>query len=186
MDDNLIIDLYWQRAQSAISETALKYGSYCFTIAANILRDDRDSEECVNDTYLKTWETIPPTRPTIFHAFLGRITRNISLNMFKAQSAMKRGGGNLPLIFEELGEFLPTGNYTEEQFNASETARLISRFLRGLDKESRVVFVLRYWYGDSIKTIAESLDLGESNVKMKLHRARGSLKACLEKEGIEV
>jgi len=185
MDDNLILDLYYNRSESAITETASKYGGYCFAIAANILSDSQDSEECVNDTYMKAWEAIPPQRPAVFGAFLGKITRNLSLNRYKARNAQKRSG-DFSLVYEELQECLPAAENVEHDFDSKRTGVLISKFLRSVQKDNRTIFVRRYWYGDSVGAIAKRFGMSESKVKSSLFRTRNKLRAELEKEGIEV
>jgi RNA polymerase sigma-70 factor (ECF subfamily) len=186
MDDSVILDLYRARSESAISETAKKYGAYCLSIAKNILHSSRDSEECVNDTYLKTWESIPPQNPVKFSSFLGKITRNLSINRYNAQKTQKRGGGALNLVFEELEECLTGGGSAEEHFDANETARLIDTFLRGLERDNRVIFVRRYWHAESVKEIARRFDMSESSIKSILFRVRKRLKTELEKEGVSI
>ena len=113
MDDKRIVDLYWERSETAISETAKKYGRYCHYIAFNVLHNDEDSEECVNDTYLNAWNSMPPHRPSVLKTFLGKLTRNISLNKYKQLTAEKRGNGQMPLIIDELHECLPATESTE-------------------------------------------------------------------------
>jgi len=185
LDDNLILDLYTDRCESAISETAQKYGSYCLKIAANILGDSQDAEECVNDTYMKAWDSIPPKRPPAFGAFLGKITRNLSLNRFKAKNTQKRGGG-FSIVYDELEECLPSRESVESEFDMKETGLLISNFLKLCEKESRTVFVRRYWYGDSVKEIARRFGMSESKVKSSLFRTRNKLKLFLESEGVDL
>ena len=184
MDDAKILDLYWARSESALIETANKYGNYCFAIANNILENDEDAMECVNDAYLKVWDAIPPQRPVLFRAFLGKIVRNLSLNRYKEQRVKKRGGNAIDLILSELEECIPSGNDVETEHESSLVIEAITACLRSLPAESRVVFVRRYWYADSISTIAENLHMSESKVKSMLHRTRNILKAYLEREGV--
>ena len=184
MDDSMIIDLFWERSESAINETALKYGNYCTRIAMNILQSREDSEECVNDTYLNTWNAIPPQRPTKLSAFLGRITRNLSFNKYKARNTQKRGGTDIELMLSELEDCIPSGSSVEADYEAGQTAKLIDRFLASSKPENRIIFVRRYWYADSIVAISERFGMSESKVKSSLLRTRNKLKDYLEKEGV--
>jgi len=188
LEDNRIIELFWQRQETALTETRKKYGAYCFRIAYNILKNSEDSEECVNDTYLHAWQAIPPKRPEHFAAFLGKITRNIALQRFIRYNAAKRNGSETALALEELRESaLPTGEIeTERIAEASEINRALADFLGGLTKEARVVFVLRYWHLYSVADIAARCCMSESKVKSMLFRARKKLKEHLEKEGIDL
>ncbi len=183
MDDKSIIDLYLDRSENAISETSEKYGKYCFSIAFNILSDKEDSEESVNDTYLAAWNNIPPRVPSILSTFLGKITRNISLNRWKSRRAYKRGGGEVPLALDELEECVSTGESVEETFEKKELLRSVNRFLDALPDMERNLFVCRYWYLDSIHDIALRFGFTESKVTSMLHRIRGKLRKHLEKEG---
>lgn len=184
MDDRQIITLYNERSEAALSETSAKYGKYCRTIAYNILYNEEDSEECVNDTWLRAWETIPPQYPNRLSAFLGKITRNLALNRYKQNTAKKRGGGQIMLALEELAECVPGKEGTEEATEEALLIEVLNRFLADLPTEKRKLFLRRYWYLCSVKKIAEDFNLGESNVKMTLLRLREQLKSVLEKEGI--
>ena len=184
MEDNAIIDLYWARSENAISQTAVKYGGYCYAIAYHILESPEDSEESVNDTYLAAWNTMPPKRPSALSAFLGKITRYISLDRWKRRSASKRGGGQTTLALEELEECVSGGEDPEEHLARKELLALVNRFLEGLPEPERRVFVCRYWYLDSIADIAQRYDFTESKVKTTLHRTRQKLSRQLEKEGM--
>jgi RNA polymerase sigma-70 factor (ECF subfamily) len=186
VEDSLILDLYFARSESAISETAAKYGKYCHTVAMNILRNNEDAEECVSDTYLKTWDAIPPQRPTIFSAFLGKITRNLSLNRYREQRAQKRGGGEIPLLLDELEECLPSARNVETEAEGNAVVQAINAFLDSLTAADRVVFIRRYWYADSIAAIAARYQMSESKAKSMLFRTRNKLRAYLEKEGITI
>lgn len=183
MEDNQIIDLYWERSEDAISVTAAKYGRYCFRIANNILSNREDSEESVNDTYLAAWNIMPSKRPQILATFLGKITRNISLDRWKMRTAKKRGGGEVPLLLDELEECVSGTESIEDEYLRKELVRRISRFLESLPETDRKVFMLRYWYMDSIEDIAERYAFSESKVASMLHRTRGKLRKILEKEG---
>ena len=183
MDDKGIIDLYFDRSEKAISETAVKYGKYCFSIAFNILTDKEDSEESVNDTWLAAWNNIPPRVPAILSTFLGKITRNISLNRWKSLRAYKRGGGEVTLALEELEGCVSGGENPEAQLEQKELLRAVNRFLAGLPEMERKVFVCRYWYLDSVPHIAQKLGWTPSRVTSMLHRTRGKLRRQLDKEG---
>ena len=186
MEDSAIIDLYWQRDQSAIAETSSKYGAFLWGITWNILRSRSDAEECVNDTYLKTWNAIPPARPAALRAWLGRIARNLSLDRWAQARTQKRGGDGMELLLGELDECVPAPHGTEQALEDRETAALISAFLRGLPAESRIIFLRRYWYGESLEDIARALHCGQGKVKSSLFRTRGRLRAYLEQEGVSL
>ena len=186
MDDGKIIDLYWARSQQAIAESEKKYGAYCRTVAQNILNRAEDAEECVNDTWLRAWNVMPPQRPTVLQAFFGKLTRNLSLDRWRRDRAAKRGGNQVELALEELEDCLAARDRVEEQLDVQTTAGLISEFVRGLPKPDRVLFVRRYWYLDDIQTLAKRMGMGQSQVKSRLHRIRRRLKAELEKEGVAV
>ncbi|MGN0977485.1 MAG: RNA polymerase sigma factor [Faecousia sp.] len=185
MDDNEIIELYFARAETAISQTAVKYGKYCYSIAYNILSNREDSEESVNDTYLAAWNQMPPRQPSVLSAFLGKLTRYISLDRWKARNAYKRGGGEVALSLEELEESLPGGANPEKAFAEKELLRCINSFLEALPETERRVFVCRYWYLDSTQDIAERFGFSQSKVTAMLHRIRGKLRRQLEKEGLQ-
>lgn len=186
MEDGQIIELYFVRSENAIRETADKYGRYLGSIAHNIVHSAEDAEECVNDTYLHTWNAIPPTRPTAFQIWLGKITRNLSLDVWKRQRAQKRGGGGVELLLSELEDCIPSGENVERHLEDAALAGLISDFLRTQRQESRVYFLRRYWYGESLAQIAERFDVGEGAVKSALFRTRRGLKDYLEREGVSV
>ena len=184
MDDKQIIELYNERSETAISETAEKYGKYCYTIAYHILYNEQDSEECVSDTYLKTWETIPPQYPNKLSAFLGKITRNLALNRHRYYIREKRGYGQVVLALEELQECIPDSNKVEQAIEDKYLIEVLNRFLYDLPVEKRMIFLRRYWYLSSIQEIARDYEISESKVKMTLLRVRNKLKQILEKEGI--
>lgn len=183
MEDVRIIDLYWQRSETAIDETAKKYSRYCHSISFHILHSEEDAEECVNDTWLNAWNAMPPRRPSCLSTFLGRITRNLSLDRFKRYNAEKRGGGQLELALDELDEVIPAAG-VEEAINEKELTRALDSFLGSLPMEKRVIFVKRYWYFLPIKTIAEQTGTSEKQVNSALFRLRKGLKAYLEGEGV--
>ena len=184
MDDRAIIELYNQRDENAIGETQKKYGRYCHTIAYNILHSNEDSEECVNDTYLKVWNCIPPKMPQRFCAFIGRITRNTALDRYTQRSAQKRDAG-VELVLDELAECVSsemTGDVSDELI--LKTA--INAFLGSLPRRTRIIFMRRYFYLLPIKEIAEGLSMSESNVKVTLMRTREKFREHLENEGIVI
>ena len=184
MDEKEIIELYWVRSELAIEETARKYGRFCHSIAYNILLNREDSEECVNDTYLHAWNAIPPRRPDKLSAFVGKITRNLALKKYEKNTAVKRGGGQVPLALEELAECIPSPDSVERQMNDQILAEVLNRFLAGLSSETRRIFLRRYWKLDTVNEIAQELGISESKVKMSLIRTRGKLRSFLEQEGI--
>ena len=183
MEDFRIVELYWQRDADAIPATSEKYGGYCAAIARNILGNEEDTEECVNDTWLRAWNSMPPHRPNALAAFLGKITRNLSFNRYKQNRADKRGGGELPLVLEELGECVSGTDSVEGELDKKELLGAINVFLKGLTPEKRAVFVCRYWYADSVGDIAARVGMTESHVSMTLTRLRRSLHEYLTKEG---
>ena len=184
MLDNEIIDLYFKRDESAITETSLKYGAYCNKIAFNILGDVFDSEECVNDTYHRTWTSVPPTRPKHLGAYVGRITRNVAIDRYNSRVAKKRGGHTYEESLDELAECI--GKEDTVDICLSELCEVISSFLKGEKQISRKLFIRRYFYEDSIEDIAKTAGLGVSYVKTSLFRTRQRLKIYLAKEGIYV
>jgi len=184
MEDGEIIALYWSRDQRAVQETAAKYGAFLHRIAWNILRSRGDAEECVNDAYLRTWNAIPPDRPSALQAWLGRVTRNLSLDRWKRRRTQSRGGGELELLLGELDGCVPAPHGPEQHLEDQETARVLSAFLRQLPQERRVMFLRRYWYGDSIEEIARRMRCGQGKVKSALFRTRNALRERLEEEGI--
>ncbi len=186
MDDQEIIGLYWARSEAALSATADKYGRYCYGIAYAVLADRGDSEECVNDTYLRAWEAIPPRRPQRLGTFLGKLTRNLALDRYRYKHRERRGGGQLPLALEELGDCVSGADYGQQLPDELTLAEALNRFLGELPSRTRRIFLRRYWYFSSIQEIAADFALGESRVKMTLLRTRQKLRDYLEKEGIEL
>ncbi len=184
MEDSRIIDLFWARSEFAIKETANKYSRYCYSISYNIVSSHEDAEECVNDTYLRAWNSIPPTRPNYFRVFLGKITRNISIDKYKKSKTKKRGRGQIELVLSELDECISTKSNIEDEIEEKELIKIINNFLESLPKEKRIIFVQRYWYLMTIKDIAEQQNDSESKVKCILFRIRVELKKVLEREGI--
>lgn len=183
MDDHEIVDLYWQRDEHAIEATAAKYESYCMKISQNILSDRADSEENVNDTYLHAWQAMPPQRPAILSAFLGKIARNLALNRYKARSAQKRQGDAFALSLDELDDCAPALSSPDGEATAAELGRSISAFLRTQSEEVRSMFILRYFYCEPVEALARRFHCGESRIKTTLLRTRRKLKEHLIKEG---
>lgn len=183
MKDEDIIELYWQRNENAIAETKLSYGGYCYTIAENILRDPEDSEECVGDTYLRAWNSIPPQRPGKLRLFLARITRNLAFDRRKYNSAAKRNSGGAELILDELAECIASPEEVETQVETRELAASISLFLRKLPERDCSVFIRRYFFSESAAQIAARFSLSPGNVGVILSRVRAKLRKHLEKEG---
>lgn len=186
MEDQELIALYWNREESALTETEEKYGPYCYTIAWNLLGDQQDSEECVSDTWLRAWQSIPPQRPLRLSLFLGKITRNLSLDRLRKRRAEKRGNGQGEVLLEELAECLPSPSSVSKIAEDRELASSINRFLHQLSSRDCHVFLARYWYGHTVKEISVSFSMTENNVKVCLHRTRNRLKLHLEKEGVIV
>lgn len=183
MDDSAIIELYWQRSERAISETDNKYGAFCHRIAMNILRSFLDSEECVNDTYAKAWDTIPPQRPESLRAYLGRIVRNLSISRYRMLHAQKRSSG-AEVLLSELGDCVPAGDSTWRTVECGELSGLISRWLDGLSREERALFLRRYWSGDSVKELAGELGVRPNALTKRMLRLREELRRFLESEGV--
>ncbi len=184
MEDEKIIELYFERNESAILETAEKYGNYLYKIAFNILSDNEDSEESVNDTYMSAWNTIPPEKPNVFSAFLSKITRYISLNRYRAGKAEKRGGGEIDAAFEEIEECVPDKSDIYDEIEAKELAEIISEYLKKLPETERKIFVCRYYYLDSLSDISKQFGFSQSKVASMLHRTRKKILSHLEKEGV--
>ncbi|MBE6724243.1 MAG: sigma-70 family RNA polymerase sigma factor [Ruminococcaceae bacterium] len=183
MEDHQIVDLYWQRNENAIAETAAKYGNYLYGISNHILQNAEDAEECVNDTYNDAWQSMPPHRPSILSTFLGKITRRISIDLWRKHSAEKRGGGVIPLALDELEECVSGTGDVEGEVERLELQKMLNDFLLALPQTERVVFMRRYWYMDSVSDIAGRFACSESKVKSMLYRTRNRLRAMHEKEG---
>lgn len=184
MLDEKIVDMYWERSEYAIAETAKKYGRFCRHIAYNILRNNEDTEECVNDTYLSAWNSMPTQRPARLMPFLGKITRNIALNKNEYNSAEKRGGGQPDLAVEELTECFSDGDSVGELADTLVLRDILNSFVEGLGEDERDMFIGRYWFMFSVKEIAQQFSFSESKVKVTLFRLRKELRVILEKEGI--
>lgn len=186
ISDEAIVELYWNRNEKAIKETDKKYGGYLLTIAYNIVRNKQDSEECLNDTYLGTWNQIPPTRPQIFRVFLSKIMRNIAVDRFRKTNAAKRVPTELCVSLEELNDSLPASLTLEEELEIKETAKKLSTFIRTLEEREEFAFVCRYYYADRISDIAKMLQVSTATVFRILSEVRTRLKEYLEKEGVKI
>ena len=184
MTDEQIIRLYFDRDQAAIAETDRKYGSYCYSIASNLLGRE-DSEECVNDTYHAAWTHIPPEVPQSLKAFLGRIVRNLSISRFRRSHAQKRSSGT-DVLLSELEDCLPTPQTVETEADSRDLSRLISSWLATLSSDDRALFVLRYWHGSAVQDLAEKCGCTPNAVSLRIRRLRKNLKHYLEAKGVSL
>lgn len=182
MDDEKIVELFWERDEQAIAETSAKYGALCGKIAYNILGDPQDSEEIVNQALLQLWESIPPQRPALFSAFLAKVVRNLSLNRLKAEHTQKRMASEFAVSLDELDECIP--DEKSDQSDAEHIRDSINAFLDEQKQDLRKIFVLRYFYCESIEEIAKKTGYSEGKIKTALFRMRKKLKIHLESEGI--
>ena len=183
MEDERIVDLFWQRDERAINETAAKYERYLQSISYHILQDAEDAEECVNDTYVHAWQAMPPHRPAVLSTFLGKIARRIAIDRCRRYGAEKRGGGVLDLALEELEECVSGARTVEAEIEGLELQKKLNDFLFSLPETERRIFMRRYWYLDSVTEIANRFACSESKIKSVLYRTRNKLRAMLEKEG---
>ncbi len=183
MEDRAIVDLYWSRDPEAISRTSEKYGNYCRAVAQNILPDPRDTEECVNDTWLNAWNAMPEDRPSLLAQYLGKITRNLALGRWRASRAEKRGGGQMSLVLDELAECVSSAN-TFQALEAIELEETIDRFLHALPSRECDLFLRRYWFAEPAAVIARRYGMRENTVRTILFRSRKKLQRHLEKEGL--
>ena len=180
LTDEQIIDLYWDREERAIAETDVKYGQFLYRIAMNILADRCDSEECQNDTYLQTWNAIPPARPSMLRAFLAKITRNLSINRYKEKNAQKRVPSHMTVALDEVCLVAP------EDGDAAALGLLINEYLRTLESNARYIFIERYYFAASVKDISIALQMTESNVYKQLAQLKCGLREYLSKGGVTV
>ena len=183
MEDQQIIELYFRRDESALTETANKYGAFCLRIAMNVLSVKEDAEECVNDTYHTAWNQIPPTRPDSFKAFLGRIVRNFSISKYRALHAKKRFNG-LEVMLSELNDCVPTMENVEQTVEAKELTGYINTWLEELPAEDRALFVRRYWYGDEVRELAKRCGVSGTRMTQRMLRLRRRLKTFLTEKGV--
>lgn len=184
LSDDQIIELYWQREEKAISETENKYGKYLYTIAYNIVHNRSDCEECLNDTYLGTWNSIPPAKPCAFRAFLSRIMRNIAVDKYRKASASRRIPSELVVSMEELDECMICDNSYDEEQAVADIVRVLNEYLRNASDRDSLVFICRYYYSDKISQIARMLKVSERTIQRELARIREELRERLAKEGI--
>ena len=185
MEDERIVSLFFERSEDAVDELDKKYGAQLRLLAKNIVGDVSDADECVNDAFLAVWDAIPPAKPDSLRAFAGKILRNLSLKRYRYNTAAKRNC-HYDAALDELANIIPCADRTEDTVDATEISRVIDAFLGTLDRDSRALFVRRYWYCDSISDAAKMLGLSENAAKMRLSRTRARLKKALEKEGISV
>lgn len=183
MRDEEIVELYWQRNEDAIRETSRKYETYLLKIANNILGNMEDSRECVNDTYLAAWNTMPEHRPGVLSAYLAKITRNLSIDIFRKRRCIKRCASEYVLSISELEDCVPGGETPEQVFDAKQLDDAINTFARMLPDKARDIFIGRYYFFDSVKAIAAYCGISESNTRIILCRTRKKLKEYLLKEG---
>ncbi len=183
MDDKSIVELYWQRSEQAIFETMKKYEKYCYAIAHSILNNTEDAEESVNDTYNAAWNSIPPHRPSLLSAYLGKLTRRISIDKYRNRNAQKRGGGELPLVLDELQNCISEKENAEQEFERKQLSEVINSFVNSLPETEQKIFLCRYWYFDSIEAISKQFGFSQVKVRSILHRSRKKLRCILEKEG---
>jgi len=186
INDNKILDLYWSRNELAIEATKTKFGRSLHKVAYNILLNNHDAEECVSDTMHRAWEAIPPKRPEFLGAYLSKITRNLSLKRWRAAGTQKRGGGQAELMLSELADTIPISQTVEGSFEYTQTVQAINDCLRLMDADNRIIFVRRYFFGDSIQDLCQQFKSSESKIKSTLFRARQKLKLHLEKEGVTI
>lgn len=183
MEDQAIVQLYWDRDEEAIVQSDRKYGAFCLRLALNLLSLRQDAEECVNDTWHAAWNSIPPQRPMSLKAYLGRLTRNFSITRFRANHAQKRNAA-MELMLSELSECIPDPETTESRMEYLELSSRIGYWLKTLPKEDRMLFVRRYWYGDPPKVLAQRYGITASQASQRLFRLRRDLKNLLEQEGV--
>lgn len=184
MLDRQIVDLYWERNEDAIRKTEQKYGSYLHKVAYNILADYEDSKECVNDTYLAAWNSMPTNRPSVLSTYLGKIVRQISIDVFRKKQALKRNASEYAISLEELGDSFSDGSTPEDTLNVKLLDAAINQFVRTLSKDAQIAFVGRYYFFDSLGDIAGYSGMSENKVKSVLYRTRKKLKEHLVKEGL--
>ncbi len=184
MDDQNIMDLYWERNAAAIDRTAEQYGSYCTAIARNILQNEEDAEECVNDTWLGAWNSIPPKRPENLGAYLGKLTRSKAIDRWRARHREKRGGWTVTLALEEIAEVIPSNASLEGELLKQELIQTINRFLDTLPETERNVFLCRYWYFEEITDVCERFGFSRNKTNLMLHRTRNKLRKFLKQEDL--
>ena len=184
MEDHEIVQLYWDRDERAIEESEKKYGGLCRGVALRVLNSMEDSEECVSDTWLRSWNVIPPQRPNLLGAFLARITRNLALDRWRAAHTERRGGGETALALEELGDCV-SGVRLEDEVERRELTRALNTFLRSLPEGDKRVFLRRYWAVETLESLAKQEGMSVSALHRRLRKLRAALADHLRKEGIE-
>ncbi len=185
MDDVKIIEMYFARNEKAVDETRTKYGGFINHIAFNILKVSEDAEECENDTYLRLWNAIPPDRPEYFKAYIGKVVRNLAISLYRKNTAAKRSSG-MYVLLSELEECLPSKESVEAELDAKYLSSVISEWLRSLSEENRIIFIKRYWYGESVKDIAAQSDFSPAELSSLLFALRKKLKKELTEKGVTV
>ena len=186
MKDIAIVSLYWERNEDAIHQTQQKYEAYLSKVAFNIISDFEDSKECVNDTYLAAWNSMPTNRPSVLSTYLGKITRQLSIDVFRKKNSIKRYASEYAVSLDELGDSFSDGNTPEQAYDAKLLDDAINRFLRTLPDDARNTFIGRYYFFDSLKDVAGYCGMSEAKAKSLLYRTRQSLKAHLVKEGFDL
>lgn len=182
MEDAQIIRLYFNRDEAAISETAAKYGAFCHGIAINILSIEADAEECVNDTYLRAWNSIPPQQPVRLGVWLGAIVRNLALDLWNKNHRKKRDAG-MTLLLSELEDCIPSSATVDREIEGQELTKILNEWLASLSKSDRILFIRRYWMGERIQLLAKESGLSPQSVTKRMYRLRKNLKSILEREG---
>ena len=185
MHDFEIIELYWNRDERAIAESDIHYGAYCRRISMNILSNAEDTEECVNDTWRRAWENIPPQKPSSLSAFFGRIVRNSSISRYRANRAKKRFDG-ISLLLSELEDCLPSRSSAAEEAEGQSLSETLGRWLSELPQNDRILFIRRYWYGDSVKSLAKESGITQNQLSKRMLRLRKKLREILEQEGFYI
>ena len=186
MEDKNIVELFWQRNPLAIDKAAEKYGRYCRAIAERILENDQDAEECVNDTYLRAWDSIPPQKPETLSTYLAKLTRHLSFDRLRRKNAEKRGGGEIDLVLDELAECISGGDSTEDAYTQKMLTEAIDGFLNTLSKLDCTIFLCRYWHVVSVAEIAKRVGLRENSVSVRLNRMRHKLREYLTERGFDL
>lgn len=184
MDDETIVQLLWDRKEQGLENMSAKYENYCFSISCRIVNNKEDAKECINDTWLNAWNSIPPNRPYNLAGYLAKLVRNISINCYNKKHTFKRGGDNITVALDELSECIASGSRVEENLELKLLTDTIAKFLTAQDMTKRWIFLQRYFYLAEIKEIADRLDMKEGTVKSVLCRMRKQLKKWLAKEAI--
>ena len=183
LEDKEIVQLYWNRDEKAIEATQTKYGNYCNSIAFNIINNQEDAEECVNEAYLKTWNSIPPNKPNSLRTYVGKLVRNVTFDLYRKKTAIKRGSGQIDIVLNELGECVCEQSNPETELEKKQLENDINIFLDTLSKEKKAIFLRRYWYSESVSDIAKRYGMSENSVSVKLNRIRNKFKNYLLERG---